>query len=514
MGQGASTVAACSGNPSRVHEEEDEDEGNGEGERRAVEEEEQQQLGDDWTLYAPDECVASVFRKLSTADRKSCALVCKRWYRVEGQGKQRLSLHASADLGSALPALLRRFPYITKLALKCDRRTVSIDDGVLCMVGQQCRQLQKLKIKACKGLSDTGLEEFAELASGSLRKFSCGSCQFGPRGINSVLQNCFNLEDLTVKRLRGFVMNNPGPTEHVLPGPCSIKRLCVKDLPNAHLLGPLIAGSKSLHTLILSRVPGNWDMLLEIITEHMTSLVEFHMEKVCVTDRGLRAVARWSNLQVLYLVKPTECTNVGLSAVASGCQLLRKLHVDVMKSSRVGDEGLLMVARKCKYLQELVIIGLSATTASLSILASDCSSLERLAICTSDTFGDSELSCIAHKCLALKKLCIKGCPISDRGMEALVVGCPSLVKMKVKKCRAVTPAGIASLHSNRGSLLVTLDAPSASPSAAQNVPIGPVNIANPENARASHSRTPLARARLAINLVACHVLRWSASNGS
>lgn len=48
----------------------------------------------------------------------------------------------------------------------------------------------------------------------------------------------------------------------------------------------------------------------------------------------------------------------------------------------------------------------------------------------------------------------------------------------------------------------------------QNVPIGPVNNVNPENARPSHSRTPLARARLAINLVACHVLRWSASNGS
>lgn len=511
MGQGASTVAACSGgNPSRVVLEDDEEDDD-KVERRPVEEVVE---GDDWTLYAPDECVASVFRKLGTTDRNRCALVCKRWYRVEGQGRQRLSLHASVELGSALSSLLRRFPHITKLALKCDRRTVSIDDSALLLVGQHCRQLQKLKLKACKGLSDTGLEEFVELASGSLRKFSCGSCQFGPRGINSVLQNCFNLEDLTVKRLRGFVMNNPSPAEHVLPGGCSIKRLCVKDLPNAHLLGPLIAGSKSLHTLILSRVPGNWDILLEIITEHMTSLVEFHLEKVCVTDRGLKAVARWNHLQVLYLVKPTECTNVGLSAVASGCQLLRKLHVDVMKSSRVGDEGLLMVARKCKYLQELVIIGLSATTASLSLLASDCSSLERLAICTSDTFGDSELSCIAHKCLALKKLCIKGCPISDRGMEALVVGCPSLVKMKVKKCRAVTPAGVACLHSNRVSLVVTLDAPSTNSNAAQNVPIGPVNNVNPENARPSHSRTPLARARLAINLVACHVLRWSASNGS
>ncbi|XP_024400612.1 F-box protein At1g47056 [Physcomitrium patens] len=513
MGQGASTVVACSGNPSRVQEEEDEEEGEEERESqsRAVE----LQEGDDWTEYAPDECVASVFRKLCTADRNRCALVCKRWYRVEGQGRQRLTLHASAELGCALPGLLERFPHITKLVLKCDRRTVSIDDGALVLVGRLCQQLQKVKLKACKGLSDRGLEEFAELVSGSLRTFSCGSCQFGPRGINAVLQQCENLEELTVKRLRGFIMGNPGPAEHVLPGPCSIKRLCVKDLPNAQLLGPLIAGSKSLHTLILSRVPGNWDILLEIITEHTTSPVEFHMEKVCVTDRGLKAVARWSNLQVLYLVKPTECTNHGLSAVASGCPLLRKLHVDVMKSSRVGDEGLLMVARKCRHLQELVIIGVSATTASLSLVASECPGLERLAICTSETFGDPELSCIADKCLALKKLCIKGCPISDRGMEALVSGCPNLVKMKVKKCRMVTPASVACLHWNRVSLVVTLDAPSAVPIAAQSEERrGSINIYPENRPRPSQSRTPLARARLAFGLVAGHMLRWSVSNGS
>lgn len=35
----------------------------------------------------------------------------------------------------------------------------------------------------------------------------------------------------------------------------------------------------------------------------------------------------------------------------------------------------------------------------------------------------------------------------------------------------------------------------------------------PENLR-PHYRRPLARARLAISLVACTVLRWSASNGS
>jgi hypothetical protein len=463
MGQGSSSVASCAVNPMRVEGDGDLEEWEEESEGVFVGKRKEGEVGHDWTAYAPDECVASVFRKLGAVDRNNCALVCKRWLRVEGQGRQRLTLQATADLGAALPGLLERFQHITKLVLKCDRKVTSIDDDALCLVGKQCQQLQKLKLKACKGITNSGIEQFARLSS-SLRKFSCGSCQIGPQALNSVLEHCMHLEDLTVKRLRGFVCI---PLEPVLPGSCNILRLCVKELPNAQLLGPLIAGSKSLHTLILSRVPGNWDVLLEFITEHMTSLVEFHMEKVGVSDRGLKAVARWTNLQVLHLVKPTECTNNGLSAIANGCQLLRKLHVDVLKNSRVGDEGLLTVARRCKCLQELVIIGLNATTTSLSLLASECSGLERLAICTSETFGDLELSCIANKCLALKKLCIKSCPISDRGMEALVAGCPSLVKMKVKKCRAVTPASVDWLHTSRVALVVTLDAPSVSPITAQ-----------------------------------------------
>jgi hypothetical protein len=505
MGQASSAAAACALGADHEHEEQEEEEGEG-GEGGGVGE---RFSGLDLTAFAPDECLAAVFQKLEPADRRQCSLVSKRWRRVEGQARQRLSLQAWLEIGPALPALLERFQHVTKLTLKCDRKRGSIDDDALCVIGQRCQQLQKLKLKACKGLTDSGIDRFAQVC-GPLQKFSCASCQFGPPGLNSILQHCANLEDLTVKRLRGFVESS----EFVRPGTCSIRRLCLKDLPNAQLLGPLIAGSKNLHTLMLSRVSGNWDRLFEAITVHMTSLIELHMEKVALTDQGLQAVARCTNLQVLYVVKPAECTNKGLSSIANGCPDLRKLHVDGWKNSRVGDEGLATVARKCKDLQELVIIGLNATMSSLSLLASNCLSLERLAICTSDTFGDSELSCIADKCLALKKLCIKGCPISDRGMEALVGGCPSLVKIKVKKCRAVTPASIASLLSNRVSLVVTLDT-SAIPVApeAQVRTVQDNNITQ-ENAPAPSTRSPLARARFAMAVVACTFMRWSASNGS
>ncbi|GMH23251.1 hypothetical protein Nepgr_025094 [Nepenthes gracilis] len=91
------------------------------------------------------------------------------------------------------------------------------------------------------------------------------------------------------------------------------------------------------------------------------------------------------------------------------------------------------------------------------MLAVNCQNLERLALCGSDTVGDAEILCIAAKCIALKKLCIKNCPVSDHGIEALAGGCPNLVKVKVKKCKAVTYEGADWLRATRGSLAVNLD---------------------------------------------------------
>nr|PNR36646.1 hypothetical protein PHYPA_022497 [Physcomitrium patens] len=327
---------------------------------------------------------------------------------VQSGGAREAEADAARSDGARLPGLLVRFSHMMKLVLRCNQHTVSIYNGAM-------GNLPSWPWGLCG--------RFLARRAKADREGSPHCCSIG------------GVEELTVKRLRGFATRNLGLAEHVLPGPGSIKTLCVKDMRNAELLELLRAGSKSSHILILIWLSGSWDILLEIITEQMRSSVEFQLEKVCVTYRRLKAVGRWSNLQVLFLVKPTECTNQWLLAVASGCSPLRKLHLDVMKSSRVGHEGLLMVARKCEQLQKLVIIGVSPTTATLRLLASICPGLERLATCTSEIFGDPEL-CIADKCLALRKLCIKGCLISNREMEASVSGCPSLVKMKVKKCRA------------------------------------------------------------------------------
>ncbi|MQM20788.1 hypothetical protein Taro_053817 [Colocasia esculenta] len=413
----------------------------------------------DHTLDLPDECLAMVFQSLGSGDRKRCSLVCKRWLVVEGQSRHRLSLDARAVLLEAVPALFARFDSVSKLALKCDRRSDSIGDEGLALISARCPGLTRLKLRACREVTDTGMTTLAKNCL-RLRKLSCGSCTFGSKGINAVLAHCPLLEELSVKRLRGLT-DEPvgGPSVFAASGAAlsALRTICLKELYNGQCFGPLIAGSPNLRTLKLFRCSGDWDKLFQEIPDHVPGLVEVHLEKIQVSDRGLCALSSCVDLEVLHLVKTPECTDVGLALVAERCRLLRKIHIDGWKTNRIGDEGLAAVARRCPNLQELVLIGVNPTAVSLGLIAGNCRNLERLALCGSETIGDAEISCIASKCVALKKLCIKGCPVSNHGMEALAEGCPNLVKVKVKKCKAVTAEGADWLRAIRGSLAVNLD---------------------------------------------------------
>lgn len=260
-----------------------------------------------------------------------------------------------------------------------------------------------------------------------------------------------------MKRLRGI--DDGGAAEPIGPGAAgsSLKAICLKELYNGQCFGPLLIGAKKLKTLKLFRCLGDWDTLLESVVNANPYLVELHLERLQLSDNGLAAMSNCSTVEVLHLVKLPECSSFGLAALAEHCTALRKLHIDGCRRNRIFDKVLIAVANRCLNLEELVLIGVNPTWVGMAEIASNCRNLERLALCDSDTIGDSEILCIADKCKALRKLYIKGCQISDHGLEVLAWGCPNLVKVKVKKCRDVTDEMAEWLKANRESLAVNLD---------------------------------------------------------
>ncbi|XWS41853.1 hypothetical protein CRYUN_Cryun17cG0118600 [Craigia yunnanensis] len=500
----------------------------------------------DYTVEIPDDCLAYVFQFLGPGDRKRCSLVCNRWLRVDGWSRHRLSLNAQSEIGASLPSLFTRFDSVTKLTLRCSRKSISLTDDALVTISIRCKNLTRLKLRGCREITDEGMSTFAE-NSKNLRKLSCGSCMFGAKALNAVLDYCNNLEELSVKRLRGI---HDG-AEPIGPGTAasSLKMICLKELVNGQSFEPLVIGSKNLKTLKIIHCLGDWDRVLQLIgsgnrngkenlnfnnnnnsNSNSNSLMEIHLERLQVSDIGLSAISKCTKIENLHIVKNPECSNYGLVCVAEQCKLLRKLHLDGWRTNRIGDDGLVAVAKHCPNLQELVLIGVNATHLSLAAIACNCSKLERLALCGSGTIGDAEIACIAEKCMALKKLCIKGCPISDIAIEALGCGCPSLMKIKVRKCRGVSSEAGEWLREQRVSMVIDMDAcdiDGGFKSIISDVGIHEIGVEFPlavgrvtgaDVSTSSNGRLALLRSKLGLfagrNLVAWTLRRWSNSDDS
>ncbi|KAG2375959.1 F-box protein [Vigna angularis] len=406
----------------------------------------------DHTIRLSDDCLAVIFHFLSNADRKECSEVCRRWRRVDGERRHRLSLVARPELQELVSPLFDRFESVTKLTLRIDRKYASLNDDALIMISKRCRNLTRLKLRGCRDVTEIGMAGVGDNCK-ALKKLSCASCMFGTKGIAALLDRCVTLEDLTLKRLRGV----PQITEVEVGAAASLKSICIKELVNGQSFAPLVIGSKKLRTLKVIGCTGDWDDSLVRIGCLNGGLVEIHLEKVQVSDVGLVGVARCLRLETLHVVKTAECSNVGLAMVAERCRLLRKVHIDGWRTNRIGDDGLAAIAKHCPDLQELVLIGVYPTFSSLAAIACNCRNLERLALCGIGTVGDAEIECIADKCVALKKLCIKGCPVSNAGIGALASGCPNLVKVKVKKCRKITGRGVEWVREKRVSLAFNYD---------------------------------------------------------
>ncbi|KAJ8770615.1 hypothetical protein K2173_021262 [Erythroxylum novogranatense] len=411
----------------------------------------------DYTKDIPDDCLAYVFQFLAGGDRSRCSLVCKRWLRVEGQSRYRLSLNARAGILSLVPSLFERFDSVSKLSLRCDRKSFSLNDEALAMISVLCRKITRLKLHGCRQITDLGMAVLAQNCK-SLKKVSFGSCTFGAKGMNAVLDQCSALEELSIKRLRGIYNGN----ELIRPSAAasSLKSICLKDLVNGQIYEPLVIGCKELRTLRIIRCFGDWDKVLGMIGSENSLLTEIRLEKLQVSDLALVAISKCLKIEILHMVKTAECSNSGIVSVAASCKQLRKLRIDGWRMNRIGDEGLIAIGKHCLNLQELVLIGVNATHLSLTAIAANCRKLERLALCGSLSIGDSEIACIAAKCLALKKLCIGGCAISNVGIEAIAWGCPSLIKVKVKKCRGVSTRAMDWLQGRRASLVVNFDSTS------------------------------------------------------
>ncbi|CAI5980566.1 unnamed protein product [Closterium sp. NIES-65] len=414
---------------------------------------------EDLTANLPDDCLVHVFRKLGTLDAET---------------RPSMSLRATLDAAPDLASLFRRFTGVQKLVLKCERNVLSIDDASLDTIARQCVYLRKLKLKNCRQITDDGMERFAQ-ACPELRKFSCGSCGFGLRGLNALLNGCMHLEDLTVKRSlhpslpKDRVTQIPHVSDSLSPpANLSLKRLCLKDQRQSHIWVPLLQrlclkdqrqshiwvpllqrlclkdqrqshiwvpllqvsvfpfswSLSSPGTLVLARNTGHWDQVLLL---GISLLSDSPFLPSVTLFLLLQATSR---LETLILAR-----NAGHWDQVLGSSLREKLTPELsqiyVERVQITDKGLQCIG-KCPKLEALVVVRTpECTDAGMAAVAAGCSGLKRLHVegWAPGHLGDPGLSAIARHCRQLQELLLVSHACTVSSLQLLASNCPSLERL-------------------------------------------------------------------------------------
>ncbi|XLR37226.1 hypothetical protein HN51_023989 [Arachis hypogaea] len=98
----------------------------------------------------------------------------------------------------------------------------SVNDKGLILILLRCVNLTWLKLRGCREITEAGMAAVGENCK-ALKKLSCASCVFGIKGINAVASRCQDLEELSVKRLRGEVVGS---------GTTSVTSVSLKEIVN------------------------------------------------------------------------------------------------------------------------------------------------------------------------------------------------------------------------------------------------------------------------------------------
>ncbi|KAF7145122.1 hypothetical protein RHSIM_Rhsim04G0213500 [Rhododendron simsii] len=204
--------------------------------------------GQDYISQLPDECLANIFNRLDSGDRKNTSLVSKRMLKVQGQSRRRLTLHATRP--DLLPSLLSRFDTAAELVIRCQYRRSVIDaDDVLILIGElcgerikelvligmdvtcvgieliawNCKKLEKLTL--CGSKTNIGDEEISCIAAQcvGLKKVYIKECLVTNQGIKAFAFGCPDLVEIKVDKCKGVTIHSSelrlSPLETKIPGP-------------------------------------------------------------------------------------------------------------------------------------------------------------------------------------------------------------------------------------------------------------------------------------------------------
>ncbi|KAG8090063.1 hypothetical protein GUJ93_ZPchr0011g28304 [Zizania palustris] len=374
-------------------------------------------------LLLPDEILDEVLRRVGGAKRDldSCALVCRRWHRLERATRRSAKLAASgARADEVLRLVAERFPALVD---------VSVDE--------------RLTIGAA------GAGAGPSSSASRSRRPTYGISLSGRRRRMSRTSN-FSVH------MSPFPLDQPADNE--------TERTCLTDVG----LTNLARGCKNLERLSLVWCSAISSTGLLRIAENCKNLSSLDLQACYIGDPGLMAIGEGCKLlsylnlrfvegttdegliglikscgQSLVSLGVATCawmTDASLHAVGLHCPNLENLSLE---SDHIKNEGVISVAKGCRLLKTLKLQCIGAGDEALEAIGLFCSFLESMSLNNFERFTDRSLSSIAKGCKHLTDLILNDCHLlTDRSLEFVARSCKKLARLKINGCQNMETAAL------------------------------------------------------------------------
>ncbi|KAL2341210.1 hypothetical protein Fmac_009150 [Flemingia macrophylla] len=172
-------------------------------------------------------------------------------------------------------------------------------------------------------------------------------------------------------------------------------------------------------------------------------------DSLCLSDSGLSALAKgFPKLQKLRLIWCSNVTSEGLSSLATECTSLKSLDLQCLSvwfeavclvysndvGCYVGDQGLAAVGQYCKHLEDLNLRFCEGLTDKglVELALGVGKSLKSLGVAACAKITDVSMEAVGSHCRSLDTLSLDSEYIHNRGLLAVIKGCPQLKVLKLQ----------------------------------------------------------------------------------
>ncbi|XP_058820424.1 F-box/LRR-repeat protein 14 [Topomyia yanbarensis] len=367
------------------------------------------------------EILAIIFEKLSVKDRGRAAQVCTMWRDAAYSKSCWRGVEASLHLWRRSPSL---FTSLVKRGIK-KVQVLSIKKSVKDVV-VGIPNLESLNLSGCYSITDMAMYYSFSTDLPNLRLLDLSLCkQVTDSSLGLIAQHLKNIELL---ELGGCCnITNTGLLLISL-GLKKLKRLNLRSCWNisdqgiGHLAGLSIetaSGIPCLEYLGLQDCQRLSDEALRHIAQGLTSLKSINLSFcVCVTDSGLKHLAKMIKLEELNLRACDNISDIGMAYLTEGGSSISSL--DVSFCDKIADQALTHISQGLFHLKSLSLSACQITDEGLGKIAKSLHDLETLNIGQCSRVTDKGLEVLAEELNNLRAIDLYGCTrLSPLGLNKI-----------------------------------------------------------------------------------------------